>query len=261
MSIYIVASIIVLLLSALVCYAFISQSIEKRRIQRQRILMALKTKQRNFIYMINGFPPNFLSAELMGIIYRALIDACEQLSKLEPKDQRHLDDVTLYTNQLAALTKNSTAQRTRLENPQQLKDIHQHLVELQRLVVQQETIKTINKVQAESYLDQIKRVNLQMTVDTYIFHAKQAQQIGKLRLAVHYFGLAKKMMVGENGTRAYDKQIAQLELIISKLEQQAHEKGEPHHPVESVAADEGATKEWENFKVDEDGWKKKQIYD
>ena len=260
MSIYIVVSIIVLL-SALACYAFISQSIEKKRIQRQRLLMALKTKQRNFLYMINGFPPNFLSADLMGIIYRALIDTCEQLSKLEPKDQRHLEEVTLYTNQLAALTKNSNAPRARLENPQHLKDIHQHLVELQRLVIQQEAVKIINRVQAESYLDQIKRTNLQMTVDIYIFQAKQAQQLAKLRLAIHYFNLAKKMLAGENATRAYDKQIAQLELIISKLEDQAHKNGEPNHPADAIQAEDGTTKEWENFNVDDDSWKKKQIYD
>ena len=134
MSTFIVAIIIVLLM-ALAAYAFISQSIEKKRVQRQRVLMALKTKHRNFVHMINGFPPNFLTADLLGLIYRALIDTCEQLSKIEPKEQHHVDDITLYTNQLGALPKTNPAQRPRIENPQIMKDIRQHLHELQHFLL------------------------------------------------------------------------------------------------------------------------------
>lgn len=260
MSIFIVVIIIVLLI-ALAAYAFISQAIEKKRVQKQRILMTLKTKQRNFIHLINGFPPNFLTTDLLSLIYRALIDTCEQLSKIEPKEQRHQDDITLYTNQLDALPKNAVAQRARVDNPQAMKDIRQHLQELQHFLVQQESIKAINKVQFGAYIDQIKRLALQMSVDAYLYHAKQAQQVGKLRLAIHYFSLAKKLLTGENASRAYDKQIAQLDAITSKLEEKAQISGEPEAAVQNPTADEPAAKEWNNFATPEDAWKKKQIYD
>ena len=259
MSIFIVVTIIVLLI-ALAAYAFISQSIEKKRVQRQRILMALKTKQRNFVHLINGFPPNFLAADLLGLIYRALIDTCEQLSKIEPKEQRHLDDITLYTNQLDALPKTNPAQRPRIDNPQAMKEIRQHLQELQHFLVQQESVKIINKVQFGAYLDQIKRLSLQMSVDSYLYQAKQAQQAGKLRLAIHYFTLAKKMLTVENASRIYDKQIIQLESIIAKLEERAQISGEPENTQENTPQTESA-KEWENFTPPTDNWKKKQMYD
>jgi hypothetical protein len=260
MSIFIVVIIVVLLI-ALAAYAFISQAIEKKRVQKQRILMTLKTKQRNFVHLINGFPPNFLTTDLLSLIYRALIDTCEQLSKIEPKEQRHQDDITLYTNQLDALPKNTVAQRARVENPQAMKDIRQHLQELQHFLVQQESIKAINKVQFSAYIDQIKRLALQMSVDAYLYHAKQAQQAGKLRLAIHYFGLARKLLTTENASRAYDKQIAQLDAIISKLEEKAQINGEPEVAAQNASSDEPADKEWDNFKTPEDAWKKKQIYD
>lgn len=260
MSIYIVISIIVLLCT-LACYAFISQSIEKRRVQKQRILMTLKTRQRNFVHLINGFPPNFLTHDLLGLIYRALIDTCEQLSKIEPKDPRHLDDVTLYTNQLDALPKNNTVQRARIDNPQTMRDIRQHLQELQHFLAQQEASKTINKVQFTTYIDQINRLALQMSVDAYLLQAKQAQQIGKLRLAIHFFLLAKKMLSGENATRTYDKQIAQLDGIIAKLEEKAQIKGEAPETTHSAPPNDTSSKEWENFTPADDKWKKKQIYD
>lgn len=260
MSIYIVASIIVLL-SALAGYAFISQSIEKKRVQRQRILMTLKTKQRNLVHLINGFPPNFLTSDLLSLIYRALIDTSEQLSKIEPKDQRHLDDITLYTNQLDTLPKNNAAQRIRVDNPQAMKEIRQHLTELQHFLTQQEAQKIINKVQLGAFIDQVKRLSLQMAVDAYLYHAKLAQQAGKLRLAIHYFTLAKKLLIAENTTRGYDKQITQLEEITQKLEEKAQLTGEVSAPVD-VATSDPAAKEWENFNPpDGDAWKKKQIYD
>lgn len=260
MSIYIVITIIVLL-SALACYAFISQAIEKKSVQKQRILMTLKTKQRNLVHLINGFPPNFLTNDLLGLIYRALIDACEQLSKIEPNDPRHLDDVTLYTNQRDALPKNNTVQRARVDNPQAMKDIRQHLQELQHFLAQQEATKTINKVQFTAYIDQINRLALQMSVDAYLFQAKQAQQIGKLRLAIHFFLLAKKMLTAENATRTYDKQIAQIDGIIAKLEEKAQIQGEAPAATSSATLSDPAAKEWENFAPPDDKWKKKQIYD
>jgi len=259
MSILIVVTIVVLLI-ALAAYAFISQSIEKKRVQRQRILMALKTKQRNFVHLINGFPPNFLAPDLLALVYRALIDTCEQLSKIEPKDQRHLDEITLYTNQLDALPKTSPAQRPRVENPQTMKEIRQHLLELQQFLIQQETVKIINKVQFSAYIDQIKRLNLQMSVDAHLYQAKQAQQAGKLRLAIHYFTLAKKMLTAENASRAYDKQITQLESIINKLDEKAQISGEQEEAPPNTLPTESA-KEWENFKPPTDNWKKKQVYD
>ncbi len=260
MSIYIIVTIVVLL-STLVCYAFISQSIEKKRVQKQRILMALKTKHRNFIHLINGFPPNFLSSELIGVVYRALIDTCEQLSKLEPSVSRYLDDMTLFTNQLNNLPKNNTAQKVRLDNPLQMKEIRQHLQELLRFIEQQQALKAINKVQFAAFVDQIKRSGLQMHVDTYIFSAKQAQQKGKFRLAVHFFTLAKKLLTAENSARTYDKQIAQVDTIINNLNLKIAEESDVQPTAEAAPTHEQASKEWDKFIQTEDTWKKKQIYD
>jgi len=82
-----------------------------------------------------------------------------------------------------------------------------------------------------------------------------------LRLAIHYFSLAKKLLTAENASRAYDKQIAQLDAITSKLEEKAQIHGEPEVAVQTPTTGEPAAKEWDNFTTPEDAWKKKQIYD
>ena len=259
MSIYIVASIIALL-SLLACYAFISQSIEKKRVQKQRMLMALKTKHRNFVHMISGFPQHFLTNDLMGLLYKALINTCEQLSNIEPENNRHQDDIALFSSQLNALSKNTSPTKARIENPQQMKDIRQHLQELLNFLLQQEALKAISKTQNAAYQDQIKHLAMQMSVDAYIFQAKQAQQSGKIRLAIHYFSLAKKLLEAENATHTFDKQIIQLSSMMTKLEEKALTLNEAPQIKENVPKDT-SSKEWDNMKTNDNDWKKKQIYD
>src|SRR5690606_20900104 len=129
MSIYIISAILALLV-LLVSYVFISNTLEKRRVQRQRLVTALKIRERNFRYMISGFPPHFLSADLNSLVYRALIETCEQLAKLEPRESSHQTDAALFSSQLTAIKHTQPDQRVRLENPTQVKEIRQHLQEL-----------------------------------------------------------------------------------------------------------------------------------
>lgn len=261
MSIYIVASIIILL-SALACYAFISQAIEKRRIQKQRILMTLKTKHRNFVHMVIGIPHNFLPIDLLHLIYRALIHTCEQLVRIEPNNIHYQNDISLYSSKLSTPNKHNLAKSVLLEDAQQMKDVRQHLQELQRFVLQQERLKTINKLQASSYSDQIKGVGLQMTVDTYVYQAKQAQQQEKNRLAIHYLTLAKKLLTAENTTHTFDKQITQITTALIKLEETTIASDESKSAKE--VPNDQASKEWDSCNKKEQqsaDWKKKQIYD
>ena len=262
MSIYIIA-IIVILFALLGSYVIITSTLEKRRLQRQRLLTALKVRQRNLQLIANGFPPHFISSDLTALIYHALIDTSEQLSKLEPGDSKHAEALQIHTRQLAAIKETSAnAQRVRLNNAKQVKEIRQHLQELYRFVGQQEKLKVINKIQAASFADQIKRLALQSSVDEHVILAKQAQQVSKFRLAAHHYGLASKLLKAENSNHAYDKQIAKLATIIATLEARAagtdvnentDNGGEtPTAPI---------SKEWDNFGNDEDEWKKKQIYD
>lgn len=264
MSIYIV-SFIILLLVLLAAYALISQIIERKRVQQHRLLTALKVRQRNFRHMLTGFPPHFLSNDLLTLVYRALIDTCEQLSKLEPGDPTHTADLQLHTNQLNAVKQHEGAQRVKLENPEQIKEIRQHLQELYRFVTQQASLNAITHVQASAFIDQIKRLALQSSVDGYIGLAKKAQHIGKIRLAIHYYGLARKLLIPENTSHAYDKQIAQLSSLISRLEEKAQNTNgsqEDSHEFldeDTTKAPAPLNKEWEKF--DNEDWKKKQLYD
>ena len=256
-----VAALVLLLVIALAGYSFLNHSIEKRRIRHQRLVTALRARRNTFRDLVTGFPAGFLSKDLMTLLYRSLIDCCDQLSRLEPKDPSHPDQLAHYTAQLNGLKDQPQQNRVRLENPQQIREARQLLQELLKHVVQQGQMQQLNAVQMEAYVDQIKRLMLQTAVDGHIANAKQAQGVGKVRLAIHHFGLARKALVSDNVSRAYDKQILQLETVIQKLEAKAAELAAAN-PEKNELESSLPDKEWDKVKpVDPDSWKRKQVYD
>lgn len=263
MSSIMIVSIIIGLLGALVCFAFVTQTIEKKRKQRQRLLTALKLRSRNFKYMLNGFPPDFLPKELTVLVHRCLVDVCEQLSKLEPKEPLYLEDLQLYSSQMEAIQrKPKRNKRKPLENPQQIKEVRTHLEDLHKFVHQLEKRGTLKKSQTEGFSRQIKQLVLQMSVDAYVHNGKQAQAAGKTRLAIHFFSLAKKLLVRENVDKSLNAQITQLGSRISKLQNQIREEEPEYREAESqVSQKEEVSKAWDEFAEKEEGWKKKRVYD
>lgn len=266
MSAYIIAAIF-LLLVLLAGYLFLSHSIEKRRIQRQRLITALRARRNSFRDLATGFPAGFLSNDLTALLYRALIDCCEHLVRLEPGDHTHAEQLTLYTNLLSSLKENTQQARVRLDNPQQIKEAHTLLQELYKFVMQQSSLKQINQVQTDAYTDQINRMLLQMTVDGHVFNARQAQQVGKVKLAIHFYQLGRKALTAENTSHTFDKQIAQLDAVIAKLNEKATTGASepivsPEGPVTTpTASTPDTSKEWKQFDEENAKWKKKQIYD
>ena len=263
MSAYVIATIFLLLI-LLAGYLFLSRSIEKRRIRRQRLITALRARRNSFRDLATSFPAGFLSGDLSALLYRALIDCNEQLSRLEPKDPSYTEQLNLYTNLLATQKDSAQQARVRLDNPQQIKEAQGLLQELHKFVMQQSAAKLINQVQTDAYVDQINRLVLQISVDGYVFNARQSQQLGKVRLAMHYYTLARKALAAENGGDSFGKQIAQLDAVIAKLQEKANaipDDTETAPDATPAADDATASKEWKQFEEENDKWKKKQIYD
>lgn len=254
-------AIFLLVLLLIAGFLFLSHSIRQRRIRRQRLITALRARRNSFIDLASGFPKGFLPQDLSIYLYRSLIDTCEQLSRIEPEDPQHSEHMAIYTGQLNALQAGDFIQGVRLDNPEQIREARKLLQELYKFIMQQASMNLVNHIQADAYADQIKRLVLQMTVDGHIFSARQAQHIGKIRLAIHYYGLARKLLASENGGHLFDKQITQLDNAIQALEERAKtDTATQSSDIEHGAPLEGS-KEWDQFTEQNEGWKKKQLYD
>ncbi len=259
-----IIALIVVLLVALVAYAFVSQTMERKRKQRQRLLAALKLRSKDFKYMISGFPPDFLSKELSALVHRCLVDVTEQLVGLEPNNRVFVDELALYSKQLEEVKrKPKKVARTKLNNPQQVKEVKSLLQSLNSFIAQQNQRGNLAAPQFKQYERQIKQLVVQITVDAYILNAKQAQSSDKGRLAIHYYTLARKLLAKESGEANYQKQIQQLGGVIEQLEEElASQEPDYEADKQAEAVREQAASEWDEFsKDDEDPWKKKSVYD
>ena len=264
-SVNIIASIIVLL-AALVCYAFVAQTLRQKREQRKRVLTALKARSRSFKFMINGFPEGFLPRELTLLVQRCLIDVSEQLAKLEPREPSHMQDLQSITTQMTETQRTTKPNKpVALESTQQIKEVKICLEELYRFIHHQESKSAINKGQADNYRNQIKILTLQLTVDSYVAQGKAAAQASKIKLAAHYYDLALKLIAREARPGQFDQRVASLKTTYRQLMEQltTDVDGDDHQPADEAeqAEQEDIADEWDKFDSDEGSWKKKHVYD
>lgn len=260
-SITIIVAIIVLLAS-LVCYAFVAQTLTHKRQQRERLSNALKTRVRNFKFMLSGLPQGFLPKELVLLIQRSLIQILEQLVKLEPKKEAYDQELQSIAQQMAETQRQpkQTVMSTPLDNPQKAQEIKACLEELYKFIFQLEGKKGMSRSQADAYRNMIKQLVLQLTVDSYVMHGRIARDKDKLRLAIHYFDLALKLMLRERSSGVFDARISQLQALIAELQSQS---GDGSHTPANIADEvehENISEQWDKFEQ-EDAWKKKQLYD
>ena len=254
---------IVCLLGALVLYAFAMQTIQQKREHRKRLMTALKTRSRVFKYMLNGFPPNFLSKELTLLVQRSLADVCEQLAKLDPSDPSHLQDLQLVSSQMVESKRQTRpSQPVSLESQQQIKDVKIGLEELYHFIDTLDRKQTLPRSHIELYRSQIKHLVVSISVDSYCLHGKQAQQADKTKLAVHYYELALKLMLRENKPSVYETRMQQIQGLITSLKQKlADEDPQAHLSRQELAEQEEVQEEWEKFNQKDAIWKKKNFYD
>jgi hypothetical protein len=263
MSSVVVITSLIVILAALVCYAFVTQTLAHRKQHRERLLGVLTAKVRNFRYMLNGFPQGFLPKDLTLLVQRSLIDLYEQLVDLDPGNNLYRQDLQSLSQQLNDTQRQARQQNpVSIENPQQIKEAKTCLEELHKFVFQLEAKGVVNRTNAEAYRGMIKQLVLQITVDSYLLSGRHAKSGGKVRLAIHYFSLAHKLLVKEGKNGQFDKKIAALQLTIQELEQHLIEE-EPTAIVQKVAPEEEKAGEaqWNQFQSGDQSWKKKQVYD
>ena len=263
MSSVVVITSIIVILSVLVCYTFVTQTLALKEQQRERLMTALTAKVRNFKFMLNGFPVGFLPKDLLMLVQRSLIDIYEQLVDIDSGNTHHSQELQAISHQL-----NETQRQARhyqpvtMENPQQIKDAKACLDELHKFVYSLESKGVLNRSNAETYRAMIKQLVLQITVDSYLAQGRHAKGAGKTRLALHYFSLAHKLLGKEGRNNQQEKIFIQLAITIQELEaglQLAEPGAALGHSASSANAETDA--EWNKFKPEDIAWKKKQIYD
>ena len=253
---------IAVILSILVCGAFIAQTIQQRREQHNRLLAALRAKSRRFKMILAGCPKGFLSRDLTILVLRSLIDANEKLSRLEPSQSSHTQDIKLFSAELSE-AQHQTAQpdSAPITNPLQMQELKACLEELGRYIANLETKQALPVKQTNIFKAQIKYLMFKLTIESNELQAQNAQENNKPRLALHHYEIAFNLIMKNAKGSALEAKLPKLEERLRQLK-------------EAITIQEGTNKqtqgpenqrmevnhEWDNF-GEENSWKKKNIYD
>lgn len=253
-----IISVIAVAVVGAIGYVFVFQTVDKKRRQRQRLITALKQRSKNFAHMIKGFPPNLLTKDLNVLVYRCLADVHEQLSKLEPNNSNHTTALQSYQQAMnKAMNAPDSGQRTKMQSLQQAKEIRNHLQDLFKFVEKMLRKRSINGAQAKGYGKQIQKLIVQVTLDGFLINAKQAEQEGKFKVALHNYGLAKNLIEKTNSDKTFDNQLTQITTVMGELAKKAGEDKPRANPQDAG----GGNSEWAAYESSDDAWKKKTVYD
>jgi len=265
--IYIIAGMLCLI-CLLVCFVFIRQTIVKKQKEKERLSRALVKKVKFLRQMLESFPQGFLSTDLVVLLLRSIADAYEQLIQLMPDKTEYVDHFKLYSTTLeeAIKTGKKNEQAQALDNSSQITEIKQSLNHLGRFLQGWAKQGSISPKQYGLYKAQIKRLAVQLVVDNYMITANQSVESKKLKLGIHYYTLAKNLITEEGLSTVKRQQLMQIAEKLPKL--QASLDSETKQRAQDSVAESGSTSEtdgqdagqWAEIEED-DGWKKKNVYD
>ena len=260
-----IIALIIVLITAFLGYAAIAQTLEQKRKQKQRLISALRQRSKDFRQMCSGFPQGFLSKELNVLVNKCLVDVTEHLIRLEPNETGHSQAAALYRDQLEnAKRQTKLPNRTHLENPSQIKDVKTLLQGLSTFLGNQQQSGNITTAQFNFYQTEIKQMVVRLSVDTYIINARQSESAEKERLAIHFYDLARQLLLKESDSNEQLALLTKINRQIEKLEGQCANK-EPEYEIdlENKKALEATKDEWKAFTEEgsDNSWKKKTQYD
>jgi hypothetical protein len=262
--IYIIVGVIAVI-AALVCYVFVRQTIGERKLERERLQRALNKRAKELLQAIAVFPENFLSKELIIFLYRSIIDAYEQLTKLDASSKTYVEALQTYTAQLEAATRKPDNQQVEnIQSPAQINELKQYLNLIGNFLQKTMQRGRLTQKQHTHYLQLLKDLVISLTVNGYTISARQSVEMQKTKLALHHYDLAKKLLIKESPT-GFQARIAKINaameplLLLQATEETEVQEGNKNPYTDDNPDDEDKGK-WSEFEEDS-GWKKKNIYD
>jgi hypothetical protein len=246
--------------AALISVAVVMQTVERNRRERVRAESQLRKRLENLVYMLDHFPPSFLSTDLKGLVCKSVIDVYEQLLKIAPRNQEYQEGLQAIAKRWNDIKNGKNAGYQPLDNTNQVRDTKALLGLLNNFINRLFETGSITKLQAAEYSRQLKQLFSQTAIDQYSIAARKAEGDQKFRLAIHYYQSAIDKMKKSALDAAMHDQIIAYQKRMAELTELL-----PSQPDASSASDlESAErdKEWSTFVgTEDDAWKKKKVYD
>lgn len=179
---------IIMAATLLGAFGLLSRNPEQREKAKALRLAKYKKQIRKLDNMIFGLPPNYLPKTLKVLIYGSIIDSLKHLGELT--GNKSMDE------QIARV-KQTPDNLIKLEKPaepgaieigySEFKECKYLLKDLYTLILDFHNEKNLDKKSAASHLGIVRKLMLEVTLDTYNEAALQALNGNNKDLALHYF--------------------------------------------------------------------------
>ncbi len=241
---------------ALFLIGYLNHVLEKNKLDKARRKAELIDRQRRCANLSESLPGQLMTVELKQLLNRLelhFIDQLRVIEKHDPKYQLHAEEL----RQLIA-----KADDLPIKNPpltiitdEQAKDVRFQLESLQTQIIRAVEEKLIPANQGKQWLVQIKQMLVNVYIDYFSNLGCQLlsqNQPGKARLV---FERAVQYLKKQKDINLYQQQLKQFEALLTRANASVLEHTRPN-PAQSTELTEGIEQQDQ-----EDGWKKKQIYD
>ncbi|HDZ57365.1 MAG TPA: hypothetical protein ENI17_14325 [Pseudomonas xinjiangensis] len=239
----------------LLSIGFISHGLERARLERARQAAELGSRIRYCETISSQLPGQFMSAELKNLLLVVQQHLLEQLVRLDRRNDKattHLSQVRL---QLASTETTVSNPPVTIGDEAQAKEARLLLENLHKLLTQASHDGLLDKTSLHEWSRQIQRYIVMTSLDMFQALARQGLQQGKPRVAKLQYERAIAYLQKQNDP-AYNEHLASLRYQLNEAEVAAaqSEQTADAQSSELVAG-------LDALKQDDDGWKKKAVYD
>ena len=253
MSTMLIVALVVGGLVIVVSLGFVSQAMERARLERARALAELQARWSHCNNLNTNLPRQFMSPELKTLLLKVEVSLLERLLKLDPRNARHgvaLSEARQLLSKEAPVINNPAVSIT---NDAAAKTVRRQLADLLQLLEQGQAEGQLDNQGLSRWRQQIRAHQAETTLNLYRTLAEHAMGEGKPRVAKLQYERAVAYLTKHPGSAHADQMAIFRQLLIQA--EQAAVKMELGAPGTTLSEGVQALEE------DDQAWRKKALYD
>lgn len=255
MSPMLIAALVIGGLVILVSIGFISQAMERARLDRARALAELRARLTQCTAINDSLPGQFMSPELKTTLLRVEADLLSRLIKLDANNTKLTEQLAAVQQQLAKSDPPIKNQPVTFTNEAAAQSAQLQLNDLQRILHLAQHDGLLDKATVKRWHQEFDQHLYQTTLTMYQTVANEAMQAGKPRVAK----LQYERAISYISNRPHTESAGQLAVFRQLLENAEHaalrmEQSSSNGPSELVAG-------VQELEEEDKAWKKKSVYD
>lgn len=239
----------------LISIGFVSQSLERARLERARHVAELNARIRYCAALSGELPGQFMTVELKSLLLTIEEHLLTQLLKLDRKNAKAQSQLSLVRQHLSTGDLSIGNTPVLINNETLARDVRLQLENLHKLLAQAHKDGLLDSATLQQWVARIRQHVVTSTMEMFHAMAADAMQQGKPRVAKLQYERAVAFLQKQNDP-ACAELLVQMKGRLSEAEQAAlrtEQNGDPSNS-ELIAG-------LDALKEDDEAWKKRSVYD